>query len=190
MIAINRTFFKRFIVILIGSLSFGACNDPKPRDRQQERNEARKEVLLDEKTKVKTGFNKVIKVVDGDTFWILNDNNKQEKVRLIGMDTPEVRRTGRKEIGYYGKEASDYVKTLISNKHVRLAYDVQLLDQYKRTLAYVYLEDGTFLNDLLVKEGYAKVATYPPNIKYVDLFIESERYARSHNLGLWNETVK
>jgi micrococcal nuclease len=68
---------------------------------------------------------------------------------------------------------------------VRLEYDVEHHDKYNRTLAYVYLEDGTFVNAWLVENGYARVSTYPPNVKYQDKFIELERKAREEGKGLW-----
>ena len=87
----------------------------------------------------------VTKVVDGDTFWVDDGSEKGLKIRFIGVDAPESRRTGRKEIGYYGQEAKEYMTKLLSGKRVRLEYDVGMFDQYKRTLAYVYLEDNTFV---------------------------------------------
>lgn len=187
-----RNIFRRLVVISIISLVTFSCSDPTPRNRQHsntkvsQTDNTNNESVTKAKSSKPKGYNEVVKVVDGDTFWILNDDNEREKIRLIGMDTPEVRNSGRKKIGYYGKEASEYVKSLLEGAYVRLEYDVQLLDRYQRTLAYAYLEDGTFLNDLLVREGYAKVSTFPPNVKYVDLFIESEKWARDHSLGLWN----
>jgi len=132
----------------------------------------------------------VVKVIDGDTFRILNHQGEEEKVRLIGVDAPETRRTGRKEVGYYGKEATAFLKNLLADRPVRLEYDVQRKDRYGRTLAYVYLEDGTFVNDVLLKEGYAVVATFPPNVKYTDLFLKSEKNARKKKLGLWKKNSK
>ncbi len=184
---------RRLVTVFIIALMTFSCSDPTPHNRQYSNKEVshtnntnNESVTTKAKTPKPIGYNEVVKVVDGDTFWILNNNNEREKIRLIGMDTPEVRNSGRKKIGYYGKEASEYAKSILEGAYVRLEYDIQLLDRYQRTLAYVYLEDGTFLNDLLVREGYAKVATFPPNIKYVDLFIESEKWARDHSLGLWN----
>lgn len=125
--------------------------------------------------------------MDGDTFWVIKSNGKEEKIRLIGINTPESRNTGRTQVEYFGKEASTYVKSLLSGRRVRLEYDVGRYDRYKRTLAYAFLEDGTFLNALLVKEGYANVATYPPNVKYVELFTKLEREARNNKRGLWRD---
>lgn len=127
----------------------------------------------------------VLKLVDGDTFYIDNGTVKGEKVRLIGIDTPESKHT-KKKVEKYALEASEYTRKLIENKKVKLEYDVQKRDRYKRLLAYVYLLDGTFVNAELVKNGYAKVATYPPNVKYTDLFVKLEREARENNRGLWN----
>ena len=135
----------------------------------------------------KTGLLEISKFVDGDTFWVMNEKGRKEKIRLIGIDTPEARRTGRTEIEYFGKEASDYVKRILTGRKVRLEYDVQRYDRYKRTLAYVYLEDGTFLNALLVKEGYATAATFPPNVKFSSQFAKLQREARSKRKGLWAE---
>jgi micrococcal nuclease len=132
----------------------------------------------------------VTKIVDGDTFWVDNGTEKGEKVRLIGVDTPETRRTGKKEIGYYGQEAKAFASKLISGKLVKLVFDVDKYDQYNRTLAYVYLEDGTFLNAELVKQGYAMVMTVPPNVRFVDTFLQLQQEARENNRGLWGKSGK
>lgn len=134
----------------------------------------------------KQTFLPITKVVDGDTFWVMNAKGEEEKIRLIGVNSPEARRTGRTEIEYFGKESSDFAKKRLTGKRVRLEYDVQRYDRYRRTLAYVYLEDGTFFNALLVKEGYATVATFPPNVKFKSTFLKLEREARSRKKGLWN----
>ena len=130
-------------------------------------------------------FLEIAKFVDGDTFWVKRANGIDEKIRLIGVNTPESRNTGRTQVEYFGKEASAYVKNYLTGKKVRLEYDVQRLDRYKRTLAYVYLEDGTFLNAHLVEKGYATVATYPPNVKFATLFQKMEKKARKGEKGLW-----
>ena len=132
-----------------------------------------------------SNFIPVSKVVDGDTFWVRNPNGKEEKIRLIGVDSPEARRTGRTEIEYFGKESTEFAKRMLMGKKVRLEFDVQRYDRYRRTLAYVYLEDGTFFNALLVKEGFATVATFPPNVKYEALFLKEQQTARKMKKGLW-----
>lgn len=135
----------------------------------------------------KTGLLEISKFVDGDTFWVLNEKGQKEKIRLIGIDTLEARRTGRTEVEYFGKEASEYVKRILTGRKVRLEYDVERYDRYKRTLAYVYLDDGTLLNALLVKEGYASAATFPPIVKYAEYFVKLQREARTQKKGMWKE---
>lgn len=127
----------------------------------------------------------VTKVVDGDTFWVKGKNGRDEKIRLIGIDAHETRKTPRKEVGFYGKEATAYLKKMILGKKVRLSYDVGKYDRYRRTLAYAHLENGTFVNADLVKKGYAVVMTVPPNIKYADKFILYQQEARKNEKGLW-----
>jgi len=132
-------------------------------------------------------FRNIYRVIDGDTFWLKDKNGQIEKVRLIGIDAPESRRSKYKDIQRFGKESKDFLVKFLKNKKVALEYDVQKTDQYGRTLAYVYLEDGTFLNNYLIRNGYAKVVTFPPNVKYHKQMLESERYARKNKLGMWKE---
>ncbi|MFO7756315.1 MAG: thermonuclease family protein [Bacteroidales bacterium] len=127
------------------------------------------------------------KVIDGDTFWIDDGSDKGTKVRLIGVDAPETRRTRNKEIGYYAQESKEYLKNLIEGKKIRLEYDVDTLDLYRRTLAYVYTEKSLFVNAELVKRGYAMVMTVPPNVEYADKFVKLTRKARKKERGLWRE---
>ncbi len=131
------------------------------------------------------GFLLVTKIVDGDTFWVDNGTKKGEKIRLIGIDAPESRNAFNKKKGYYGKEAKEYLTNLLNGKSVRLENDVTQTDRYGRTLAYVYLQDGTFVNAELVKNGYAMVMTIPPNVKYADEFVKHQQEARENNRGLW-----
>jgi micrococcal nuclease len=142
--------------------------------------------ILQSQDKSQSGvYYPVKKIVDGDTFWIDDGTEKGIKIRLTGVDAPESRNTGTKEIAYFGKEASSYLSGLIGGKRVRLEYDVGHYDKYGRTLAYVYLDDGTFVNAKLVREGYATVMTVPPNVKYADTFLKLERKARKQNRGMW-----
>jgi len=121
----------------------------------------------------------VIRVVDGDTIE-LEDGTK---VRYIGVNTPETV-DPNSSVECYGKEASIENKRLVEGKKVRLEKDVSDTDKYGRLLRYVWVED-VFVNDYLVKEGYANVSTYPPDIKYQDTFLKSEKYARDLGKGLW-----
>jgi len=127
---------------------------------------------------------KIKRVIDGDTFVIENGTSKGEKVRLIGVDAPETRRTARKEIGYYGQEAKQYLTSMLSGKHVKLVFDVGKRDRYGRLLAYVYL-GKKFVNLDLVEQGYAVSYTLAPNVQYADLFVKLERQARREKRGLW-----
>lgn len=132
----------------------------------------------------------VKRVVDGDTFWIDDGSEKGLKVRLIGVDAPEPRNNGKKLKGYFGTESTDYLTRMIGDKKVRLEFDAGRYDQYGRTLAYVYLDDGTFVNAELVRKGYATVMTTPPNVKYADTFVELAGKARRQKKGLWKESPK
>ncbi|MBN1414295.1 MAG: thermonuclease family protein [Bacteroidales bacterium] len=129
----------------------------------------------------------VTRVVDGDTFWADDGSPEGLKIRLIGLDAPETHKSVRKEAGYYGMESKDYLKALLSGKKVRLEYDVVKYDRYNRTLAYVFLEDGTFVNAELIKGGYAMVYTVPPNVKYTDEFLRLQRKARRQKKGMWEK---
>ena len=130
-------------------------------------------------------FLTVKKVVDGDTFWADDGTPKGIKVRLIGIDAPESRKSFKKEIGVYGKESKAYLTQLLKGKKVRLVYDVDLKDQYGRTLAYVYLEDGRFVNAEIIKNGFATILTIPPNVKFADHFYQLQQKARESKKGLW-----
>ena len=124
----------------------------------------------------------VKRVVDGDTIVLEND----ERVRLIGVDTPETVHP-QKPVEYFGKEASAFTKKLCEGKSVRLEYDWQRKDKYGRTLAYVYLEDGTFVNAEIIKQGYGHAYTQFP-FKYLEEFRSYERSARENGVGLWGES--
>ncbi len=124
------------------------------------------------------------RVVDGDTI-IVEIESKQEKVRLIGVDTPETVHPS-KPVEYFGKEASIFTKNMVEGKRVRLEHDWQRRDKYGRLLAYVYLEDGTFLNAEIIKQGYGFAYTKYP-FKYLDEFRQYEREARDNNKGLWGK---
>ncbi len=123
----------------------------------------------------------VSRVVDGDTVEVSPSVGGIEDVRLIGMDTPET--YGGEEP--YGAEASAFTGRALEGQRVALEFDVERLDPYGRVLAYVWLPDGSMFNDTLVQRGYAQVATFPPNVKYTERFLESQREARNAKRGLW-----
>ena len=107
-----------------------------------------------------------------------------EGIRYIGMDTPELHHP-RKPVQWYGREAMEFNRKMVEGMTVRLEFDVERHDKYGRTLAYVYLPDGTFVNAELVRQGYAHLLTIPPNVKYAELFLKCEREARGANRGVW-----
>jgi micrococcal nuclease len=123
----------------------------------------------------------VRRVVDGDTIDISPSVEGRSRVRLIGMDTPEVY-FGTQP---YGPEAGAFAQRELGGEVVKLELDVQKIDPYGRLLAYVYLPDGRMFNEILLEEGYAQVATFPPNVKYQERFLQAQREARAQNRGLW-----
>lgn len=127
----------------------------------------------------------VTRIVDGDTFWIDDGSPKGLKIRLIGIDAPESCNSGQKMKGFFGEESTEYITSLIGSRKVRLEYDVTRYDQYGRTLAYVFLDNGAFVNAEMVKNGFATVMTFPPNVRYTDTFVDLARKARKQNKGLW-----
>lgn len=131
----------------------------------------------------------VTRVVDGDTFWVDDGSREGLKIRLIGVDAPEPRNSGKKLRGPFGSESSGFLAQLLDGQMVRLEYDIVRHDRYGRTLAYVYLEDGTFVNADLVKEGYATVMTIPPNVRYADEFLRLAERARKQKKGLWKSVA-
>ncbi|MGQ0521693.1 MAG: thermonuclease family protein [Actinomycetota bacterium] len=131
------------------------------------------------------GRAEVTRVVDGDTIRVRLDGT-EERVRLIGIDTPETHgRGGLREC--FGEEASRHLKELLPpGTAVRLVRDVEARDRYGRLLAYVYRHrDGLFVNLALARDGYAAVLTYPPNVAHAPEFVEAVRSARMAGRGLW-----
>lgn len=125
----------------------------------------------------------VERVVDGDTI-IVEDVGR---VRLIGVDTPETVHPNR-PVEFFGKEASAFTKRLLEGKQVRLEYDQERQDRYGRTLAYVYLADGTFVNAEIIRRGYGHAYTRFP-FRHMEAFRQFEREARDNRRGLWGEVV-
>lgn len=114
-------------------------------------------------------------VIDGDTV-ILSTG---EKVRLLGIDTPE-----RGE--HFYEEASDRLRELIGKKEVRLTKDVSETDRYGRLLRHIYVDD-LWVNELMIKEGYAKFITYPPDVSHVENFKSLQKQALENNRGMWQD---
>ncbi|MDP2937997.1 MAG: thermonuclease family protein [Candidatus Omnitrophota bacterium] len=136
----------------------------------------------------------VERAVDGDTLKL----ESGERVRLIGIDTPEMHESNKlykdsqrsgedvATIQKLGRRAYEFTKKLVEGKRVSLEFDVEKYDKYDRLLAYVYLKDGgTFVNAEIVKQGYASLMTIPPNAKYANLFLKLYQEARNNKRGLW-----
>ena len=147
---------------------------------------------------------KVERVVDGDTMivsFMFDDGSKylKERVRFLGVDTPETVHPN-KPVQYYGKEASDFTKSQLTDKTVWLQTDVNPKDRYDRMLAYVWLKEPTakdlddeasirknMYNARLLLDGYAQLMTIQPNSRYANLFVHFQREARQENKGLWGK---
>jgi micrococcal nuclease len=158
-----RTANCRCTVLLLALALFAGCDSlvdeavDMPRDRTSAR---------------------VTKHTDGDTLWLSGIG----KVRLIGVDTPEV--YGDDEC--YGHEASTFVERIAPlGAAVSYRLGIEERDRYGRALAYVYLDDGRLLNLLLVRRGYAQVLTVPPNVEFARRFRRAARRARAAGRGLW-----
>lgn len=129
----------------------------------------------------------VTKVTDGDTLRVRMNGGGEEKVRLIGIDTPEVHgRGGLREC--FGQEASAELARLVPpGTTVRLVVDAEPRDRYSRLLAYVYrVEDDLHVNLEMAKRGFAAPLTIPPNVAFADDFVEAAAAARDHGVGLWS----
>ncbi|ADL12788.1 thermonuclease family protein [Acetohalobium arabaticum] len=172
MLLIKRRVLSLLLLVMI-LLSFGIAGSALKVNEELKINQDK----LDNLAKVY-----VAKVIDGDTI----KTTGGEKIRFIGVDTPETKHP-EKSVEYYGKEASKFTKNKLEDKKVYLEYGVEKKDKYKRTLAYIFMEDGTFFNAKLLVAGYAELLTIPPNLKYVELFKDLVREARGNNRGLWKK---
>ncbi len=128
----------------------------------------------------------VTQIIDGDTITV-SKNGTEEKVRLLGIDTPEVD-ASRGPVECFGKEASEKTTSLLAGQAVTLETDPTqtVRDKYERLLAYVYTSDGTFINKILVDGGFAREYTYDNPYTYQADFKASEKIARTKERGLWS----
>lgn len=126
----------------------------------------------------------VIRTIDGDTIEVKFQNGDIEKVRFILIDTPE---TNHPRLGEqpFGMEAASFTDVHLTDKEVKLEFDISERDKYGRLLAYVWL-DGVNFNKMLVERGLARVAIFPPDIKYIDEFEEAQNMARANEIGIWS----
>jgi endonuclease YncB( thermonuclease family) len=132
------------------------------------------------------GLYAVTDFTDGDTISV-DMNGVDEKIRMIGVDTPETK-DPRKEVQCYGKAASAFTKTTIGDNKVRLEADPTNTnrDRYNRLLRYIYLPDGTLVNAEIIKQGYGFAYTYFPFEK-LEEFKGYQKQAEENNAGLWGE---
>ncbi len=145
-------------------------------------------------------YAKVVKVVDGDTIYVVDDNGTKYKLRLLGVDTPETYKKNNPDeykmadgryisnityLKIWGIKAKDYAKKELSDKKVVVVFDNQAprKDRYNRYLTYVFV-DGENFNENLIKYGYARV--YVSNFELKRKFLEEEKYAKEHRFGMWN----
>jgi len=140
----------------------------------------------------------VLHVTDGDTV-VLVIEGKRERVRLIGVDAPELHENPRavKQAGWYGAPTTEVLKMGARARDelerlcppgsvLRVDFDVERRDRYGRLLSYLVREDGVFINEEMLRGGYAMLFTVPPNVSRVDTFREAFRSARRSGRGLWN----
>ena len=128
---------------------------------------------------------RVLEVIDGDTIKLSNGRS----LRYIGLDTPEIRIKDKSGNFKYlpqpfSLEAKEFNRKLVEGKNIRVEFDIEKTDRYGRLLGYCFV-DKTFVNAKLIEQGYAVLYTYPPNVKYVELFIDAQKKARKRKKGLW-----
>jgi micrococcal nuclease len=139
----------------------------------------------DEPSSTTLGRAQVLRVVDGDTIRVRLDG-RTERVRYIGVDTPESVKPGA-AVQCFAKRASAANAALVAGRNVRLIADVEQRDRYGRLLAYVYREpDGAFVNARLVRDGYARTLTIAPNVAHARELADLARAARRAHRGLWS----
>ncbi|WP_051062625.1 thermonuclease family protein [Ilumatobacter nonamiensis] len=128
----------------------------------------------------------VDRVVDGDTVDVIIDG-REERIRLIGIDTPETKRPNS-PVECYGPEASAFTEALLpEGTLLRIERDVVGRDDYGRLLGYlIRVDDGLFVNDEIVRRGFAQPLSIAPNTVHADLFVDAARTAERDDLGLWS----
>ena len=119
-------------------------------------------------------------VVDGDTVVLSNGR----KLRYIGINAPELEHNDRKAEPY-ARESKQFNAVLVNRKNIRLEFDKERTDQYKRLLAYVFLKNGTFVNAEILSNGYAYLLYHRPNTKHNSTLLNSQRAAMSAQKGIW-----
>ena len=127
----------------------------------------------------------VVHVADGDTVTL----NTGQRVRLLGIDAPEMEKEGH-PADFLAHKAKKVLADLVQGKRVRLEYDKLRYDRYGRTLAYLFLLDGTNLSQEMVRQGLAHVYTIPPNLRFREELLAAQRVAIAAHRGVWLEALK
>jgi len=127
----------------------------------------------------------LVRVVDGDTIRVRFEG-REERVRYIGIDTPEIAHGDGEVSEPFGDAATEANRRVLRTGALRLVFDVEERDRYGRLLAYVYAGD-TMVNEALLREGFAQVLTVPPNVRHAERFRGIQREARAAGRGLWAE---
>jgi len=181
----QKTAFLILIFLTVISLINQLTNQLTQKNTAYSKNLPQSKITSPPKTILPEAFF-VTKVIDGDTIVLENG----QKVRYIGIDTPELHHP-KKEVECFSRQAFEENKKLVLGKKVFLQKDISEKDKYDRLLRYVFLDEkmstdeGSFVNLYLVKNGFAYAATFPPDVKYADLFLTAQKEARQKNLGLW-----
>lgn len=177
------------LFLLLGASVFFLANNAKEdvpiKEKQVEASLGTKKTRIHRMKNDESILFLVARAVDGDTIELENG----EKVRYIGVDTPETKHP-KKAVQCFGKEAHEKNKELVEGKYIRLERDVSEWDKYGRLLRYVYVVDTDsneeiFVNAELVSKGYAHASTLPPDVKFQEIFLDGKNYARENKLGLW-----
>lgn len=171
------------LALVLGSIGFGLNAPHAPNEDRTA--VARIATSASSSSTASVQRSKVIHVVDGDTVDVLF-HGERTRLRLIGLDTPETV-DPYKPVQCFGIEASNEAKQLLDGQSVRVELDPSqgTLDKYGRTLAYIYLPDGTLFNELMIAEGYGREYTYRTPYKYQAAFRAAQAEARSTQRGLW-----
>ncbi|HOO55940.1 MAG TPA: thermonuclease family protein [bacterium] len=132
----------------------------------------------------------VVHVIDGDTIVVIYGISR-EKVRLIGIDTPEIERPDHKG-EYCAQEALGFTRSIAEGQIARIEFDTEKRDKYGRLLGYVYImsdEKEIFLNEQLIKKGLARTMSIPPNTLHADRFSRLQKEAASAKIGIWGSST-
>lgn len=171
------------------------------REQEEKRKEEEEKKKLEDNARKLIGKAKVKETTDGDTI-VITIADKDYKLRMIGIDTPEIKHP-EKPVEFMGQEASNFTHNELYGKEVWLEKDVSETDKYQRLLRYIWLEDPETIknptyedirdktfNGILLREGYAKASSYPPDVKYQEYFTKIQQEAEQNKKGLWQDRIE